>query len=595
MTKRRSVIHIFYDRVVLRHPLIIILCVLAAVCSLAFHISGFTLDASPQTLLLDNDKDLQYSRLISSRYGKKNFLVLAYTHRGDLFSENALAALARLRDDLTALESISSVTSILDVPLLESPALKIKELTRELPTLNSPTVDRDMARTELSQSPLYRDLLLSSDLKTTALMLNFPRDDVYYNLLARRDELKQKKSSGSLSPPEQAEFKRVVQQFQQHRSDARDRRHQDILEIRTIMDKYRSDADMFLGGVSMIVDDMITFIRNELKVFGIGVMLFLIIMLGIIFRSIRWIFLSMLCCLVSTIVMIGLLGWFGWEVTVISSNFISLQLIMTLAIAIHLIVRYRELLLQSPQASNHQLILDTICLKLKPCVYAALTTIAGFGSLLFSGILPVRTFGWMMIVGLIVSLVVTFLLFPACLMLMPKEMQNSIQRHRGGAITVALAKFTEANGTLIIAVSCVLLIASIFGISRLTVENCFIDYFKKTTEIYQGMKVVDQRLGGTTALDIIVDFENPDIPPSAAEPVATESDDIFGEFDEFDEAATDEKYWFTSEKMNRIKTTHRYLDQLAETGKVLSLASLLSTAASTQRIIISGCLRTTRS
>ena len=329
MTKYHSVTYFFFDRVVLRHPTIVILCVLAVVGFLTFGVRGFRLDASHETLVLENNKDLRYSRLIGSRYGKHEFLVLAYTHRSNLFSDKTLAVLARLRDDLAALESVSSVISILDVPLLESPPLSLRELTNNLPTLNSPTADRDMARIELSRSPLYRDLLLSSDLKTTALLINFSDDDVYYDLLKQRNELRQKKASGSLTRPEHAELKRVVQQFRQHRDETRRRHHQDILAIRTIMDKYRSDADLFLGGVSMIADDMITFIRNDLKVFGLGVLLFLIIILGVIFRSVRWICLPVLCCLVSVICMIGLLGWFGWEVTVISSNFISLQLIMT--------------------------------------------------------------------------------------------------------------------------------------------------------------------------------------------------------------------------------------------------------------------------
>jgi predicted RND superfamily exporter protein len=344
------------------------------------------------------------------------------------------------------------------------------------------------------------------------------------------------------------------------------------------MDKYRGDAELFLGGVSMIADDMITFVKNDLKVFGLGVMGLLILTLGIIFRRIRWICLPMLCCVVSVVCMIGLLGRLGWEVTVVSSNFISLQLILTMAIAIHLIVRYRELVVQSPQAPNRELILDAVRLKLKPCVYAVLTTIAGFGSLVLCDILPVITFGWMMIAGLIVSLVVTFLIFPTVLMLMSKD------RPGGGggrrlSVTSALARFTEAHGVLIVGVSGLVLIASLIGISKLKVENSFIDYFKETTEIYQGMKVIDQQLGGTTPLDVIVEFEGAGAAPAANDVAPTaQGDDEFGEFEELEEAASDEKYWFTAEKMRRIKAVHEYLDNIPETGKVLSLATMLSVA-----------------
>ena len=575
MTKHHSVVQLFFDRVVLQHPRAVIICVLAAVGFLGFQARGFRLDASTETLVLENDKDLRYSRLISSRYGQHNFLALTYTPRGDLFSEKTLATLGQLRDDLLSLENVLSVVSILDVPLLESPPVSLKELTSELPTLESPGVEKELARNEFRDSALYQNLLLSSDMQTTALLISFSDDDVYRDLLERRNELREKKASGTLTLAERVELKRVVEQTRQQKDKSRRRRHQDIASIRAIMDGYCQDAELFLGGIGMIADDMITFIKNDLKVFGIGILLFLVFMLGVIFRRKRWIFLPTLCCVVSAVCMVGLLGWFKWDVTVMSSNFISLQLIMTMAITIHLIVRYRELLTKSPQASNRQLLLDTIRLKLKPCVYAVLTTIAGFGSLVLCDILPVVTFGWMMIAGLIVSLVVTFLLFPTVLMLMPKDSPPAGRRWHF-PVTSFLARFTECHGVLIMVISGLVLVFSLIGISKLEVENCFIDYFDESTQIYQGMKIIDQRLGGTTPLDVILEFGGSQ--PAVTKPAAAESDDEFDEFDEFDKAATDEKYWFTSDKMDRVKVVHDYLDNLPETGKVLSLATMLSIA-----------------
>ncbi|MFC1605107.1 RND family transporter [Planctomycetota bacterium] len=264
--------------------------------------------------------------------------------------------------------------------------------------------------------------------------------------------------------------------------------------------------------------------------------------------------------------------------TVISSNFISLQLIITMAITVHLIVRYRELLAQTPEAPNRELIFETIRLKLKPCVYTVLTTIAGFGSLVLCDIRPVIAFGWMMIVGLIVSLIVTFILFPAVLILIPKGKPPE-RRQLRFSLTSILARFTEGHGVLIVGISALVLVLSIIGISRLEVENCFIDYFGEDTEIYKGMKVIDERLGGTTPLDVIIEFDGPEVPVTAAEPVVAESDvefDEFDDFDEFEEDGTGEKYWFTSEKMARIKAVHYYLENLRETGKVMSLTTMMS-------------------
>jgi len=578
MKKYRSVTSLFFDRVLLQHPRTVILCMLAVVAFLAFEARRFRLDASAETLVLQNDEDLRYARLIGARYGQHDFLVMTYTPKDNMLSDKTLANLARLRDELKSIKSVLSVISILDVPLLESPPLSIKELTAALPTLESPNIDRDLARIELRDSPLYRNLLLSPDLKTTALLINFADDDVYRDLLERRNELRQKKAAGSLTPAEHTELKRVLEQFRRHRDKMRRLRHQDITAIRSIMDKYRQDAGLFLGGVSMIANDMIAFIKNDLKIFGIGVLLFLILTLGIIFRRKRWILLPMLCCVISVICMLGLLGWFGWEVTVISSNFISLQLIITMSITIHLIVRYREFAAAEPQGSNRQLILDTVQTKLIPCLYAVLTTVAGFASLLFCDILPVITFGWMMIAGLFVSLIITFLLFPAILVLITKEAppRSHDQRWAGRfSITSITSKFTEAHGVLIVIISGLIFFFSFIGISKLQVENCFIDYFKDNTEIHQGMKVIDQHLGGTTPLDVIIDFGEPNAPPQQA---TGEGSDVFDEFDEYDKAATDEKYWFTAEKISRIKAVHAYLESLPETGKVLSLATIVSIA-----------------
>ncbi len=578
MTTLHSLTVRFFDKVILKRPGLAIIFILAVVSFLGYKAKDFKLDASAETLVLQNDKDLRYSRLIDSRYGLQDYLVMTYAPEGDLFSDKVLSNLARLRDELKRMARVSSVVSILDVPLLESPPVPIKELAANIQTLESQTVDKKLAKIEFKNSPLYQNLLVSPDLKTTALLIYFPIDDIYRDLLARRNGFQGKKADGSLTAAEFAEFRKVTEQFKKHRDKIRKIRHQDIAEIRAIMDKFRQDAQLFLGGVNMIADDLISFIKNDLKVFGLGVLFFLILTLGIIFRKIRWILLPVLCCAFSAICMMGLLGLFGWEVTVISSNFISLQLIITMAITIHLIVRYRELSLKNPEAGHRELILDAVRLMIKPCLYTALTTVAGFSSLLLCNILPVITFGWMMSAGIIVSLLMTFLLFPSVLMLTSKQPLRPGKKPRF-SLTSFLAGFTQAHGAFILGLSCIAFILSAIGISRLTVENSFIDYFKHTTEIYQGMKVIDRNLGGTTPLDVIVDFEKiAESVPAAASETVTEDGDEFDEFDEFDEAESKNKYWFTSAKMARVVAVHNYLESLPETGKILSLGTMMKVA-----------------
>ena len=568
----------FFQKVVIRRPKRVIIFVLAVVSFLGYHAKDFKLDASAETLVLQNDKDLQYSRLIDSRYGLQDYLIMIYAPKGDLFSDTALANLSRLRDELRKLKRVSSVVSILDAPLLESPPVPIKELVNNIQTLESPTVDKKLAKIEFKKNPLYQNLLVSSDLKITSLLIYFPVNEVYRDLLARRNNFQGKKAEGPLSAEEEVEFKAVIDQFEKYRDEMKKTRHQDIAAIRGIMDNFRQDAELFLGGVSMIADDLISFIKNDLKVFGLGVLFFLILTLGIIFRKIRWIFLPVLCCSFSAISMMGLLGLFGWEVTVISSNFISLQLIITMAITIHLIVRYRELCSENPEADQGELVLDTVRFMGKPCLYAALTTIAGFCSLLLGDILPVITFGWMMSAGISLSLIMTFLLFPSVLMLMDRE-APLVRKDARFSLTPVLARFTETHGLMIIVTCGIAFILSAVGITRLTVENSFIDYFKHTTEIYQGMKVIDQNLGGTTPFDVIIDFDKDEASePVDASETGQNNHDVFDEFDEFDSAGNKDKYWFTSHRMTRIMKINDYLDNLPETGKILSLGTMMKIA-----------------
>ena len=577
MANLHSLVTRFYDRVVLEYPKIVILGILTVVCFLGYKAADFRLDASTETLIIETDEDLRYSRLIKSRYGGYDYLLMTYSPKTDLFSNESLKKLAQLRDDLKQTKRVTSVVSILDAPLLESPPVPVKELTTSIQTLESPTVDRKLAKIEFKDSPLYQNLLVSPDMKTTGLQINFPLDEVYQELLARYDHFREKAARSSLTDAEIIEFKDLKGQIQRRREIRRQIRHEDIAAIRAIMDNYREDAQLFLGGISVISDDLIRFVKQDLKIFGIGVAFFLIVTLSIIFSKVRWVVLPMLCCVFSVIAMMGLLGMFDWKVTVISSNFISLQLIITMAITIHLIVRYKDLLLRNPEAEQRQLILDTVSSMLTPCLYAALTTIAGFSSLLLSDILPVRTFGWMMSAGIAVSLITTFLFFPAGLMLLGKEAPQVIKA-KSFSFTSALARFTEARGTLILLGSCLILIMNVLGVTRLVVENSFINYFKDNTEIYQGLKVIDEKLGGTTPLDVIVELEVPQASAvMAAAKTKGQGDEEFDEFDEFEEA-NDEKYWFTADRMALATKIHDYLDSLPETGKVLSLATMLKIA-----------------
>ncbi|HEY5648047.1 MAG TPA: MMPL family transporter, partial [Nitrospiria bacterium] len=533
----------FYDRVILARPRAVLFVIIAAVAFFGYQSRNVIIDASSETLLLEDDQDLKYTREVYARYGVHDFLVVTFTPSGDLLSESSLSAVEGLKAGLAHIDGVDSVTTILDVPLLESPPKPIRELIKDVPTLEKGGVEIRLAREELVNSPIYRNLVVSPDFKTTALQVNLPVDETYAGLLKRRDDLKAEKRFGENKWDKEKELEIAEAAFKAHRGTVRDKQHRLIQDVRDVIDRHRGAGDLFLGGVSMIADDLVTFVKNDLRVFGIGVFVFLVLTLLIIFRQLRWILLPLVCVLFSTLVMGGILGLTGWEVTVISSNFISLQLIMTMAFTVHLTVRYRELLAKDPGADQRNLVLSTVLLMAQPCLYSALTTLAGFGSLVFSGILPVINFGWMMGAGISISLLMTFLIFPAVVVLLNKRPPNVFFEEHF-PLTKVFARFTEKRGAVILTVSLSLLILSVIGVSRLVVENSFISYFKETTEIHQGLRLIDQQLGGTTPLDITIDLGSRPSDPSPVEGPGADSsrealqetqEDEFDDFSDFEE------------------------------------------------------------
>ncbi len=561
-----------YNMLVLDRPVLVIVCMAVIIGFLAYKARDFKIDASAETLLLENDADLRYTRQINDRYGVNDYLIVSYTPKsGDLLDANNRVHLQRLQDDLSRVQDVASVLSLLNVPLLESPPIKYAEFSGTLPSLQSPGTDINLARVELQQSPFYKDLIVSEDMKTTALVVNLKIDEVYRDLLHRRNALQQLRSQRPPTPAESTELADIQTKISAHLDISRRQQHEIIKSVRAILDKYRDGADLFLGGISMIADDMISFIKSDLQLFGLGVFFLLVIMLGIIFKKIRWITLPMLCCFLSVIAMMGILAAFGWEVTVISSNFISLQLIITMSVVVHLIVRYREFQVCNPEYDRRSMVLHTVRTKFTPCLYATLTTIAGFGSLLLCDIKPVINFGWMMSAGLVLSLLLTFILFPVGIILLKKPESPSRSIGTKFSLVDFLARFTQSNGRIIIVITVVITALTVAGMSKLVVENSFIDYFKQSTEIYQGMKVIDQKLGGTTPLDVIVQFDPIDLSGFGQEDDSLEEDPFANEIKPEDP----DKYWFVDSRMRTIEKVHDYLEGLPATGKVLSLGTLL--------------------
>lgn len=592
-----------YVDALLARPVLSLCISLALAAFLIAFVPQFRMDASSDSLVIEGDPDLQLSREVSRRYGSSEFVFIMFTPSGELFTRENLDHLGNMRDEIAGLERIEGIQSILSVPLFGLGEVDgLSDINADsLQTLEDGGVDLMAAREELSSSQAYRNALISEDGDSATLVVNFAQNERMDELLQRRTELREARSTGELDEAQAEELERVADEYEAVKIQAAEHLHQDISAIREIIDDYRAHGEVVMGGVPMIADDLITFVQSDLVNFGTALVLFIIIALGYLFRKPRFVVVPLACCTIIVLSVSGLLGLMQWPVTVVSSNFISLLLIISISLNVHLIVRYRELQHAGPERDHLDLLGQSVRDMFRPCLFTTLTTMVAFGSLVVSDIPPIVDFGWMMVLGIMIAFLLTFSLFPSVMALLPRPAEGA--RPAVARLTPALAGFTQSHGRGILAVALVLFVGSIVGLTRLEVENSFINYFDEDTDIYQGMLAIDQRMGGTIPLDVLITMSRPN-PFDTEEGAAAEDDwdwedsgadeggangdaaeDGWGE-DNWDEdwgggeqADSDENaYWFTSDKMARVINIHDYLDSFDETGKVLSLATLLRIA-----------------
>ncbi len=536
----------FYQNKILKNPKVVLILLAIALFTFGYYSKNFKLDASSETLLIEGDPDLKYLKEITNRYGSKEFLILTYTPNDAMISDVSINNLLSLKYKIQSLNWVHSVITLLDVPLLNNSDAPLQERLENFKTLKDEDIDKERGFNEILSSPVFRNFVISEDGKTSGIIVN----------------IKNKKPIETIS-------NKTKEEIEAHKDLIKKQNHQNILEIRDVIKSYNNIGQINLGGIPMIADDMMTFIKSDIVVFGLGVLLFIIATLWFVFRKLIWIIVPISSCFFSVIIMTGLLGLLGWKVTVISSNFIALMLILTMAMNIHMSTRFLQIKENHPNKKVIELITLTTNKMFWPILYTALTTIIAFLSLIFSEIKPIIDFGWMMTLGLITSFIITFTLLPSLINFMPEE-KIFLKKQEESKITSFFAQISLNNHKTIFTLTIVVIILSLIGISKLEVENSFINYFSKKTEIYKGMKLIDEKLGGTTPLEIILKFPK-------KEKKKTDDEDDFEDWGD-EENENDDKYWFTKDKIDRISSVHNYLDDLPQVGKVLSFSSIIDVA-----------------
>jgi len=548
----------------LERPKLILITLILIFSFSVYNAKNFQLDASADSLLLENDPDLNYLRSINERYSSEEFFVITYSPKKKI-NEESLKELRKFVDEINNIKWVSKSISVLNAPLFESSDLPLIEKIKNIQYIVTPGIEINRALNELKNSPVYKKLIINEDATTFGIVVYIKDNKEYLSALKTNKIFLDKQQNSKLSEKDLKEFESQNKILEKLKKEHNKNLEFYNIEIRSHISKYKNIADINLSGIPMIADDLITFVKKDITVFGSGVFIFIIITLWFIFRDIRWVVFPLLSCFLSIAIMVGMLGYLNWKVTVISSNFISLMLILTMEINIHYVERYKQLQVEFPKKKENYLAYLTTTKIFTPILYAVLTTALAFLSFIFCDIKPVIDFGWMMTLGLFISLFVSMILLPY-LIIKFKPKASPIHQSKDSKIAEIFASIAINQRGLVLAFSTIILILSIYGMTRLKVENSFINYFDKKTEIYQGMKLIDEKLGGTTPLEIILKFKDTDSKNN-------KSDDDF--FQGSDSNEYKDSYWFTNFRVNKIVNVHQYLETLPEIGKVLSFYSVL--------------------
>ena len=530
---------------------------------IAFGISNFKLDASSDTLLLENDPDLKLYRENTEKYGSNDFLIVTFSPYQELLSKPSIILIKDIVKKISSLDRVENVLSLLDVPLLENnPNVSLSDVADSVETLNSESINIDLAKRVFSSNPVYQNLLISEDLNTTAFQVTLKRNLNYETLINERYAL-----YDSLDSNKEEKLKNINELIEIEKNNAAIEDEILVSDMRDLISDYNEVGELFLGGGAMITVDTIKFISQDLTIFGLTVLLIFIVVLSLIFKNFIWVSIPLITASLTSLLCMGAVGWFNWKVTVVSANFVSILMIISISLMVHLIVRYQELGIFNKEINQKDLVNKTLRQMFLPCLYTALTTIAAFASLIVSDIKPIIDFGLIMVIGISITFIFAFIFFGSSLSIIKKGYLD-LGSDKSKNITLYMHSFVENYPIPILISSFIIFTFSVLGISQLTVENKFIDYFKPSTEIYKGLSLIDQKLGGTATLDVIIDA------PELDEDTDITFDDEFDDFGEILEDEIDQQgYWFNSDNLFYLETIHDYLENRPEIGKVLSVSS----------------------
>ena len=582
------------------HPFTGIIIVAVIVGIFGIGATNFSIDASAESLLLDDDPDLRTLRELTDEYGSSDFLAVTISPDGGGLQAKTIERMRELQDELSVLEKVSSVNSIDNAIVYPDERLSLADAFDALKFVNQLSAEEVLGVIDqLRVNPFFQDQLISSDGKVLALFVTLKAGETSAALIQERYEIQDREQAGTSEPSDSKRNSQINFEIQQINERNVETSAKNLYEIRSIISKYSDIGEIRLVGPSMIIVDMVESLQRDISVFGIAVFIIFVLMLLILLRRILWMLIPIACAGAVVVIVAGSLGFMDWKVTVLSSNFVALLMILTISLVVHIMVRHSEEIAKNTNdnlANDQTSVNATVAIRevFLPCLIAAVTTALGFGSLLISGIKPVEDFGKMMILGISLAFIFSFTLAPAMLGLFAY-----VKRNAGSVVKVGFTRLSDVLFNLVdtryktvVIVGLLLLAILGFGTTKLQVDNKFLDYFKQDSDIYKGMYTFDKELGGIMSLEIILNLSDAELAQQPEESTIVETgssqwsddaqeddwedetesgDDWDEEWGGDDEHAQAPSLWLTSYGMNKLRDTTAALSQVAGVGKIVSI------------------------
>ena len=559
-----------FIKAILKKPIITLVFILAVIAGLTINIQYINIDASPDSLLLDSDPDLEFYREIHREYGSDEYIIVGFQPKADLYQPETIDFIQQITEQLKVVPGISGVNSITNVPLLQQPRSQGEDGVSAFQNLTNPKVNIASAKQEFASSPIYSSNIVSQDTKSTAIKVDIEKNQELVSLIQQKytllDELNEASNQDNSALTEQ--LNDINAQIPIQRAIINQRYKIALDNIRSTLSQHHHQGKFYLAGAPLIANDIKTFINNDIRVFGISMIAIMFIVLFLFFRRLSWVLLSLVCAFLNVLMVSGLIGLFGLQLTIISSNFVALLLIFSITLSIHVIVRYQEVASSNPDDFDNNLN-NAIKQIATPCIYMVATSAIAFISLIVSDIQPVIFFGLIMVMGLLCAFLLTFTVLPILIHLFKPKVNSKTSGNSTSLLNDTLNVIRRNRPMMAISIFLIAAIST-YGITQITVENRFIDYFKSNTELHQGLIFIDQELGGTVPLELLL--EAPEIVDNDNEEF--EEDDEFSDYlDEEEDSFTQQSYWYNRRGINKVRAIHDYLENLDQVGKVLSISS----------------------